>query len=169
MRLEHLVAIGVRLFSIGLAINILRALSNFSFFWESVTDFIGRATYIGSTIALILLVILLWKFPLTIAKKIGTFPALQTTELNSESHKKLLEIGLILLGLYLLFYAISDATYWLAFYWQTLSYNYPASGIPLPAEDMASIVATCVEFVFAGYLIFGHKALANIVQRLRGS
>jgi len=167
MKLEYLVAIGVRLFSIGLAINILKGLSNFPFTWENLDGFLGRATYTGAVIATILLAIFLWKFPLTVAKSISTFPALESKELNDETYIKLLEIGLILIGFYILFYVISDGIYWLTFYWQFMGDGYQGSSISLRVEDKASIITTCFELVLATYLVFGHKTLVNLVLKLR--
>jgi len=169
MKLEHLVAIGVRLFSIGLAINILNELSSSPLAWENTPDIIGRAIYAGAIIATILLAVFLWKFPLTVAKSISTFPALESRELNNETYIKLLEIGLILIGFYILFYVISDGIYWLSFYWQYMRNGHQGASISLRIEDKALIIATCFELLLAAYLVFGHKTLAKLVLKLRSS
>jgi hypothetical protein len=167
VKLEYLVAIGVRLFSIGLAIYILNMLSNFSFLWENVGGLFAKTAYFGSVLAISLLAIFLWKFPLTVARSISNFPALEPKELDKEAYIKLLEVGLILIGFYLLFYTISDGIYWLTFYWQIMGGEYLGSNVSLRAEDKSSMIATCFELILGAYLIFGHKALARIVLKLR--
>ena len=123
---------------------------------------------ISPLVAQAFLVILLWSFPTIVARKLIS-PA--NIDLN---HSDLLEsrvysVGFVVLGFYMLFYAISDAAYWWG-YWAYFQlddlghvedlFNY---------SDKATMIATGVEFVLALYLIVGAEHLGNIIRRLRNA
>jgi len=167
MKLEYIVAIGVRLFAIGLGINVLRSFSLIPVYLNSTSSHADLFLFYGTTIAFALLALMLWKFPLLIARKIASFPPQDHSSLKDDAYIKLLEVGLILLGLYLLYFVISDGVYWLIFYLSISSSEYYDSANAIAPDQVASMVTTIVELVVASILVFSHQGLAKLVWKLR--
>jgi hypothetical protein len=120
--------------------------------------------FAGITLIILLIAILLWNFPTFIASKIIPKPSSSntTTEWNKE---ELLSTGIIALGLYFLFYVVSDAIYW--FYIWKFSMSFEGSPIELNISQLASIYATIGEFFVVVILLFGSKGITNIIMKLR--
>ena len=167
MKLEYIVAIGVRLFAIGLGVNVLRSLSLIPAYLSGTTTHAELLPFYGSTIALALLVLVLWNFPLLVARKISSFPQQEESVLNDDAYIKLLEIGLILLGFYLLYYVISDGVYWFIYFLSASKNEYYDSVDSVGPDQVANMLTTIVELVVASFLLLGHKGLARLVLKLR--
>ena len=167
MKLEYIVAIGVRLFAIGLGINVLRSLSLVPAYLSGTSTHSDLIPFYGSTIALALLALILWNFPLMVARKINDFPSQEESFLKDDVYNKLLEIGLILLGFYLLYYVISDGVYWFIYFLSVSKNEYYDSANSIGPDQVASMLTTIVELVVASFLLFGHKGLARLVLKLR--
>ena len=165
MKLEHVLALVVRLFAIAIAIQALKTAMNLVVFLKSSESSFTSAAYIGTAISLVLLSIILWKFPVLIARKIANFPPIDEAEINSVDSEKLLQTGLIILGVYFLYYVISDLIYW-SYFWVT-SMRDPSTAVELTLEHKSSIATTFIELAVALVLIFGTKRVVQIIQRLR--
>ena len=165
MKLEYLVAVAVRLFSIALLIYVLR---NFVNVISIVTDTnlgILPIAYLGTFVAIILIAILLWNFPLIIAHKITGFPSMEESNIETPEFEELLSIGLILLGLYLLFYVISDLLYW-GIAWLALQRD-TSSDLSFNFDQKIAISITFIELVFAAYLILGNRTITKLIRGIR--
>ncbi len=167
MKLEHLIAVGVRLFAISLIIFILQNIATIITFYLD-SDFVleNIEYYIGLIILSPLLVLWLWFFPLKIASKISGFPAIDPEQLENIQYKKLLETGIILIGIYCLYFAIVDLFYWM-FFWFLLPSDYSYADKVLTFDQKANTITTVLELVFAVYLILGNKGIAKIIRKLR--
>ena len=165
MKPEHLVALGVRLFALGLAIFTLEnAIRIFAFFKTGQFNF-GEIAYTGTMISLALLSLLLWKFPLVVARSIAEFPSLNENELNDIKSDRLLHVGLIILGIYLLFNIFSDLIYWGIFSFS--SQRDYSSEVVLTLEQKSLLLTTMIEFVLVLFLILGSNKIISIIKKLR--
>lgn len=168
MKLEYLVAIGVRLFAIGLAVNVLRSLSLVPTYLNDSTSHSELIVFYVTTAAFALLALMLWVFPLIVARKIGAFPPQDPDALKDDAYHRLLEVGLILVGIYLLYFAIADAAYWIYLIRHSADMVEAYGEYPgLTPANTASIVYTAVEFVLAIFLILGHRGVARLVWKVR--
>jgi len=165
MKPEHLVALGVRLFALGLAIFTLNnSIRIFAFF--KIGQFnIGEIAYTGTMVSLAMLSLLLWKFPLVVARSITDFPKLNENELNDIKSDRLLHVGLIILGIYLLFNVFSDLVYW-GIFWFSTQRDY-SSEVVLTLEQKSSIFITLIQLVFVLFLILGSNKVITIAKKLR--
>ena len=159
-----IVALFVRLFSIGLLIYLVRVLLaefsafmyldpyEFNYFVLIVVGFIG------------FLSAFLWKFPLFVSSKLVRF------EEFDSSDEKLTEsgaytLGFVLLGTYLLYLTVSDTAYW----WSSIvaHMEITQNTYELGVHEKASILATALEFVMSLVLIIGARKITYFVQLLR--
>ena len=110
MKLEHVLALVVRLFAIALAIQALKTAVNVIVFLKTSESSFTSFAYIATIISLLLLSIILWKFPTLIARKTANYPSIEENEINTVDSEKLLQVGLIILGTYFLYYVTSVPT-----------------------------------------------------------
>lgn len=95
------------------------------------------------------------------------------SDINISKPDEFERIMLSTLGMFLVFYAISDLSYYFAELWKLRELQ--AAGMMineteimlLSPEKHALIVATLVEFTFALYLLVGSKGLVTLLQKLR--
>jgi hypothetical protein len=106
--------------------------------------------------------VVLWLYPAAVA---NTVIDVKTKSPDNEWAIHIERIGVSLLGLYLLFFAISDLTYQLT----VLLAKQDAVGRSVPGNVTALIVANTVEFVVAALLLFRARGIAALLRKLRGS
>lgn len=164
MKLEHIVALAVRLFSIAVAIYALRnGISLVPFFNEQGWE-IASYAYLTLMAGLLLLSLYLWYFPLTVAGRLVTFKGDGITEAGSASAKEIQVVGFTILGMYLLFNVISDVVYWLII-WFIGNRNSNIDVTPT-ADQVSSMFATGVELVFAVTLLLGAAGISRVINKL---
>jgi len=161
---EQIIAVIVRLFAIVILLTVVRELV--AALWvvnDSVT--LRKYGFIFLVSGLVIFVsILLWNFPLTIAKRIYPFK-LEDEPNHSLNSDDYYQLGFILLGVYLLFYVLSDGVFWIAF---TLYSGEEKLYSPLVSlENKASIVATFAELIIALFLVFGAKGITKAIKAIR--
>jgi len=165
MKLEHIVALAVRLFAVVLAIYALRnGISLAPYFHEQGWE--GPSyLYAGFMVVLLCLSIVLWKFPLTISRGIVTFREPGERGADSASAEEIQVIGFTILGLYFLFYVLSDIIYW-GFIWFVSQRNleYP---VEITLEQKGAIASTAIELIFVIVLLFGAKGIVGILHKFR--
>ncbi|VAX09329.1 hypothetical protein MNBD_GAMMA26-2558 [hydrothermal vent metagenome] len=164
MNRKEVVAIAVRLFSIALAIYGLNNLPGMVMYFDREEFQNAAYVFTGVSSLTFIVAILLWFFPYTVASKIlpNENPEKQAYSWNRE---EALTCGFIILGVYFLYYVISDAIYWL--YISNYSLSFEDLPVELNADQLARIYATIVEFVITILLIFGSRGIANIILKLR--
>lgn len=163
---NQIVAVLVRLFAVGLAIYALRiATETVAFSWE-----VGESNIPLYALAVlgvsIFLAALLWSFPRFFsAKLLGSVNVKKDPEtLTTESA---LSVGFVLMGALLLYWAIADTVYWLAFYRQLDAMDAAFVTEQVGAANMAAIFSTAAEFLMAVVLLLGNKRLSRLAYRLR--
>jgi len=118
----------------------------------------------AACIASLIAAAMLWIFPLSIANKI--YPVKDDEQSHrSLSSDELYPLGFIILGLYLLFFVLSDSIFWLVL---VVLGNREAPGYPIMTlENKAAMLTTAIEFVIAMFLILGSNGVASLVRKFR--
>ena len=101
--------------------------------------------------------IILFKFPKTFSDAF-----VKLDEPVSVNATELFTLGLKLVGFVLLFYALSDAIYWIAYYIQLKIAT--GASITIMNFDFPAVIATVVELLFALSLILKTKTMTGFVQ-----
>lgn len=167
MSREDLVAVGIRLFAIYLALASLRMLAGIIALMsqpEGMTFGSGLLTN-ASVVALFLAVAAwLWTFPLSVARRLLPVMKEARSE-DSAGPAVLVSVALTLMGVWLLAGALVDGTYWVT--WVAMVRSSGFEAIPFNDDQIANMVATGVELVLALVLIFGASGLRRLLFRLR--
>ena len=165
MTLEQIVALAVRLFAIVLAIYALRnGISLVPYFHEQGWQ---GSSYLYAALMIVLLVfaIGLWKFPLTVARGLVNFREHGKVGLASASAEQVQVVAFTVLGLYLLFYVISDVVYWCVILFIGQRNHELMLGIT--TDQKASMAATIIELIFALFLLLGTNRIVELIHRFR--
>ncbi|NYZ61751.1 hypothetical protein [Luteimonas deserti] len=164
MSREDVIAIAARVFAVFLLVTVVRS-------FPSAVALIGQdgpqpslilvGVVLASSIAVCAI---LWFFPLTIARKL--LPAMsEPRSETSMSGSVALSVGLTLLGVWVLAYALPDAIYWTTIFLLTRS---PEFGhFEWGREQIAHIVTTVAELVLAIWLVFGSTGIKRLILRCR--
>jgi len=165
MKLEHIVALAVRLFAIVVAIYAIRnGISLTPYFHEQGWE--GPSyLYAGIMVTLLLIAIGLWKFPLTIARGLVAFREPGEVDAASASADEIQVAGFTILGLYLFFYVLSDIVYWGFILF--ISQRNPEFPIEISLEHKGSIASTAIELIFVIFLVFGAKRITKLLRKIR--
>ncbi|MCP3671162.1 MAG: hypothetical protein GY814_12160, partial [Gammaproteobacteria bacterium] len=157
MKLEHIVALAIRLFAIVLAIYAIRnGVSLVPHFAEQGWK-VAAPIHAGIMVSLVVLAIALWWFPLTVAKGLVNFKEGANQDVCKVEPKVLEAAAYTVLGLYLLFGVLSDVIYWL--FILLVTNRNPQMMIEITLEQKAAMVTTAVEFVFVLFLLLGSKRM----------
>lgn len=166
MTKRELLSVAVRLFAIGVALTIVRSIPGTALAIESaqversVGPWLIAATYLLS----IIVAFVCWRFPLAVAA-ILLPKADANVELLPWSQQDAIETGMILIGVFYFFYALSDLVYWIAF-WAAYT-NYEDAIAPIAPDQWASIVTTLFEVIIAAALMFGARRAAFLIHSIR--
>lgn len=165
MKLEHIVALAVRLFAIVLGLYALRnGVSLVPFFhgqeWEGASYL-----FAGGMAVLFLVAVYLWKYPFTVSRGLVAFKEPGDVEVESATASQLEVAGFTILGLYLAFSVLSDLSYW-AIIWFVSQRNSDFQ-VELSIEQIAGMVATAIEFIFVLFLLLGAKRMRALLRQLR--
>lgn len=159
----QIVGLGVRLFSIWLALYVLSVLPNmWSFAGRGLGDSAG-AGIVGLVLVLMAAAaLLLWMFPLTVARKLIPRTALdQPTLLPFEQVQS---VGFSLLGLWCLADAIPKVLWWCVTIYHSTR---PEPRLVLEPANYASLAQTIAELVIGIWLLFGARGLLGILRWAR--
>lgn len=164
MSREDVVAVAVRLFSIFLVLGALRQLPGTIALFSLDMD----RGLVALTLLLLLLGalvgVLLWFFPLSVARRL--LPVMREPRSEQSMDARVaLTVGLTLIGVWVLAYALVDVAYWLTLFVRT---RHPgAVYFEWSHEQVANVVATLVELLVAIWLIFGASGIRRLVHRYR--
>jgi hypothetical protein len=160
----QIVAIGIRLFCVWLAIYVIRDLPGlWSLNDRQYAD--GSATAISTVIIVLVivvaLIVALWSFPLTVARKLLPRSALDEP---ARVPGQIERAGFCLLGLWLLTQAIPSL-----FYYAVMVYHFsrPDARVDLRTENFASLLHTAIELGLGIWLLFGAKGLLGLIRWAR--
>ncbi len=165
MKPIHYLGLGVRLFAICLILFGVYNLAGYlsSYFSDSVYD---RYTVMSLPLLLvavalpILIAVLMWSFPLTIAYKLlGS----EDKEFEPISPVSILTILVASIGLFFLYQSLMDTVYWF------LSYSFfsaRSSTFSFGPNEKAAAVSTAVELAIAVILTLRCKSIAKLMARI---
>lgn len=166
MKPTHYFAIMIRLFAIALAVYAIRQSSVlFELLTNgSIQDFELSIVFVLVTVLCPLVVsILLWFFPMTVSASIIRPELDQSFEPTGAAG--LLTVLVLAIGLYVLYFAISDSVYWLTL-WQMSRDNYSEAALYLGAESKANMIATGIELLLAVVLVARARTVSGFMLNL---
>ena len=164
MSREDLVAIASRLFAVFLLVTTARSFPSAAALLTQESHGPSLALVAVVLLAAIAICALLWFFPLTIARKL--LPVMK--EPRSEeamSSSVALSVGLTLLGVWVLAYALPDAIYWITRFLLIRRMN--VEHYVWGPEEIANVITTLAELVLAAWLVFGSSGINTLIHRFR--
>ncbi|MES9971576.1 MAG: hypothetical protein ABW092_16205 [Candidatus Thiodiazotropha sp.] len=164
MSKEEITAIAVRLFAIALAIYGLNNLPGMIAYFDQEQIQGAVYAFTGIIVLILIIALLLWYFPVFIAAKIIPKSS-QSNTATQWNREELLSTGIIIIGIYFLFYVVSDIIYW--FYIWKYSISFEGTPIEMNTHQLASIFATVGELFIVIMILFGSKGIANFITKLR--
>lgn len=167
MTCKQFVALGVRLFCIWLAIYILRGVPAY---WITISQQQAStgtaATVVIAAMAFFaVIVLLLWLFPLTVARKLLPHSALDES-FALPPHEQIERAGFCLMGLWLLTRAIPGLVFE-AFVFDLYVHSSPA--MELRPENYAGLAEHVIELALAAWLLFGARGLRGLLVWARSA
>jgi hypothetical protein len=164
MSREDIVAIATRLFAVYLLVTSLRTLTSVP---AVLTGGVTAGTIVVTLVSLVCtlgIIVLLWCFPLTVARKL--LPVLKTPRPDVLAEKgRLFPLGLVLIGLWQLAIGLSDVVYWATMLLVMRNRDLPLDA--LRPEQWAAMVGTVAQVVIALALILGSNGLHRLLYRIR--
>lgn len=165
MKLEHIVAVAVRLFAIVVAIFALRnGVSSGPYFYQQGWHITSYA-YISLMALLVLFAVYLWFFPLSVTNKLLSFKKKDEVEDQTVSYEQIQFVAFTILGIYLLFHVVSDIVYWAVIF--TVSMRDSNIPVEISLDQKGQMFATVIEFIFVIYLLLGANGIIKLFHRLR--
>ncbi len=164
MRINQLVAIAIRILSIVLGLYAIR--NSFSLvpaYYEQGFETVSYY-YAGVMVTFIIAAVFLWKFPLTIANYIIPHESEEPYSISINA-QQFQVAGFAILGLYFLFYVISDLVYWGVMLF--ISARETDTTVSFTPDQKGGMVATVFEFIFVLFLLFGGKGISRLLNRIR--
>ena len=157
MKVHHYVGIGIKLFAIWL---FLFSIQNMVFFLENIIY--GTVTGVWASITIssltyipwLFIAIILWNFPLSIAKKI--IPPEADVNPEGISASSLLSVLISAMSLFFLYRSIMDGVYWVTL----LNLSENGVNATFNPDNKASVFATGVEFLAAALLFFNSRKIS---------
>lgn len=164
MSREDVVAVGIRLFAIYLALSVLweavgAAPLVFQDGWSSTAGFFIMLWLLGLAISGVL-----WVFPLTVARKLLPVMSEPRSEPQVDASVAM-SLGLVLIGLWVLAYGLVNAAYWLTL--MVSIHRMGGESYAWTPEQVAGITATVIELAVGVGLLFGAKGLKRLIYRFR--
>lgn len=164
MTKEQIVGLAVKLFAVFLFIYGLRAVPGFISFSDDANGFAGYWWIAGSyVLVFVCLALLLWFFPVTVARKLLPKDDRKPGEANF-TLKDIDIIAYSVLGVWILTTTIPNAIYWIVVL-ATLAHK---GLIPYMSHTrLASVIATVTQFCLGVWLMLGAKGLRGLIRKLR--
>lgn len=166
MTKKQIVGLAIRLAAIYIVIYIIRDGTAFIYNTYNAGEGMERWVIFSSltTSIFLLIAILIYKFPLSLAGKLLQKDA--NEELKWNASFKDIEVGTyIILGIFVLVTAIPDIFYWGIVWFQTANSKIPVAGLSI--EQNANIVVTILELVIGFVLVFGASTIRETIYRVR--
>ena len=166
MTCKQFVALGVRLFCIWLAVYLMTGMTGY---WIAVSrrpHNESAGTILLAAIAIFaLIIVLLWLFPLTVARKLLPRSALDQS-VALPPHEQIERAGFCLMGLWLLTRAVPGLVFDAVV---THLYHFPGATMEMSPRDYAAIAEHLVELALAVWLLFGARGLRGLLAWARSA
>ena len=160
----HVAGTVVRLFAICLFIYTVNLLINsMIFFVSGETDFLSIFS-IAIPVALLILSVGLWNFPISISRKITGIPLKNDAQELSFKSDEFLSICIFVLGVYFLYDLFGDSIYWFKFLNDPLITDFQTE---LSLSQKASLWSLGFQFIFVFLLLTGNRLIVKIYKALR--
>ena len=164
MSREDFVAIAARLFSIYLLLSVIKHMPLTMQLISQDQGEIWEFLYALVLVLGLIVCALLWFFPLTVARKL--LPVMREPRSEQALDASIaMSVGLTLIGVWVMAYALVDAVYWLTLFVRTRQID--ATHFEWSHDQIAGIVATAVELFIAVWLIFGSAGIKRLIYRYR--
>jgi hypothetical protein len=161
---EDFVAVAARLFGVFVVIVGIQFVFSAIAMNREQPDTVPLVMLFGLVAIFILVVLFLWVFPLTIARKL--LPVMRDSSAGLPlTGSMALTLGLTLLGVWLFAYALSDLAYWATFWARTRAIQ--DSELVFAPAQAANLAASIVRFVMSLVLMLGASGIRNTLLRLR--
>ena len=161
----QLLALGVRLFCIWLVVYLLRHVpALWLYFARDNFDREALTVVAVTTIVLVIVVVILWNFPLAVARKLLPRATLDTP--TSTALEQLQSALFSLVGIWLISEAVPRFVHFSVVAYQA---NKMVPPIEMTAASYASVVETIVQFILGVWLLFGARALLRLIRWARGN
>jgi len=164
MSREDILTVALRLFAIYLLIGALQLVGQA---FATDINLPTSSLIVAITLSVIfplIVAVMLWCFPLRIAAKLLPVMSERPTTLSTNTVPAL-EIGCILIGLWLLASSLSDTTYWVVTLIAALNNEWGLQIIP--TQDLANMTATLMQLMLSVWLLLGYRGVLKFIQRLR--
>ncbi len=151
----------VRLFSIALfiyGVGKLEFVVNFTYDERRIGPSLLYS--ISSSILPVLISIILWFFPLTVAGKILPTTSNSPTSINPHSF---LTVLILAIGTYTFYYAVVDSLFWITYVHVFVTDEFGRIQDVLSNENKSNIVVTVMELILALVLLARAKAISNFM------
>jgi len=166
MTSKQFVALGVRLFCVWLAIYLMTGMTGY---WIAISrqphNETAGAILLVAIAIFALIVILLWLFPLTVARKLLQPSALDQS-IALPPHEQIERAGFCLMGLWLLTRALPGLVFDAVI---VHLYHYPGSTLELSPQNYAAIAEHLVELALALWLLFSARGLRGLLDWARSA
>ena len=165
MNLVNLTGVAIRVIAvIALVTGVRTSIVALSYVWSDASQD-AHAPYFITAAVWILAAAVLWifaqRFARALTKDTGSDDS-KAGVINSEDFEVLL---LTVLGIYFLFNAAVDITYWLsAAVWHSRSFG---ADLDLGVDQKAAILSTFLELVMAIVIVLRARGLSNLIRRMR--
>ena len=166
MKATHYFAVFIRLFALVLIIYVVRQSALLLELltrsgWENYPS--SLFFELTTVLCPLLVSLLLWFFPMTVAAAIIRPELNQPVE--SLSAVNILTVLLLAIGVYLLYFAVSSTIYWLTL-WQINLHSYDLGLNSFSGENKAAMIATGLELVLALPLLARARTIATLMLKL---
>jgi hypothetical protein len=164
MNPEHVVAVAVRLFAIGLTVYVVTgAVGTAPVYFTRKFEPSVFLLVVGGTFLTLVAALLLWRFPLWIASKLLPYDHSRSGGSSSVTGGELQTVAFTVLGIYFMFKAVVAAVYWVFWFSSVRSMGFDPA-----ADQWASVLKTLAELVLACFLVFGARGLTGLIRKVRG-
>ncbi|MGH8085442.1 MAG: hypothetical protein ACREPV_09220 [Lysobacter sp.] len=165
MSREDFVAIAVRLFSIYLLLSTIRYVPGAVQLFSQDQGIVWASLYGFILILGFFVCVLLWFFPLSVARKLLPVMHEPRSEQSLDASTAM-SVGITLIGIWVMAFGLVDAIYWIVLFVRAQQVDTTAYFEWLP-DQIAGMVATAAEVLLAAWLIFGSRGVKRLIYRYR--
>ena len=164
MRQDILVAIAVRLVALLIALKSIGMMVQLALsLGEDQARLLKPAIELGLELFLLAVAYGLWRFPLTVARKL--LPTTNPQDVTDTSAHELMVAGVTVIGIWFTAKVAMDLVFWFSFFANMSSVNLLYSD--LNPDQKASFIASFFELAIGLWLTFGARGLIGFIRIAR--
>lgn len=166
MNIVSFTAVGIRLLALLIFFYILRETSRFISLSTVMESYQEWPIAFLALVLFLCIGIFLWRFPVTIAKKIIPKEISIVDSKLEDFHRPIYQLAFVLFGLFVVIYGLSDLLYTAQVY---VAVPGSAFNPQFVQEQKAAMVSSFLEIIIGVVLIVGARAVSNLIYKLRYS